>query len=78
MDTLTEFKQRFTFVGLNYKVLGADGTGVSAGRFSYTFDVTLDEEGHIIDESFKESQTPHLLHLFGSSTEAAICETLAQ
>jgi hypothetical protein len=55
VDTLTEFKQRFNFIGLNYNVLGADGTEISAGRYATKLTVTLDENGRIIDETFTES-----------------------
>ena len=79
VDTLTRFKQRYTFNGLNYKILGVDGAESSAGRYSYMIDVTLDEDGNIIEiDEPPEQQTPHLSHFFSSSTEAAMCETLAQ
>ena len=78
VDTPTRFKQRYTFNGLNYKILGVDGADISAGRFFHTFTVIVDENGNLVSDSQAHGFTPHLSHLFGSSTEAAICETLAQ
>jgi hypothetical protein len=72
------FSHTYILRGLNYKVLGADGTGVSARRYAQSFPVFFDENGNIVDFTFENSQTSHLLHFYGSGTEAAICEALAQ
>jgi hypothetical protein len=69
---------RYTFTGLNYKVLGADGADISAGRFFHTFTVIVDENGNLVSDTQAHGYTPHLSHFFGSSTEAVICDTLAQ
>ena len=67
-----------TFTGLNYKVFGADGAEISAGHFTRTKTLIYDENQNFVDLIVEERQTPHLAHLHGSSTEAAICEALAQ
>ena len=78
IDQNGSFSYTTTFTGLNYQVFGADGAVISAGRGVDTFTLIFDENGNLVDFRFEESTTPNLEHLFGSRTEAAICETLAQ
>jgi hypothetical protein len=67
-----------TFTGLNYKVFGADGAEISAGHFTMTKTLIYDVNQNFVDITIEERQTPRLAHLLGSSTIAAICETLAR
>jgi hypothetical protein len=78
IDENGSFSITTTFTGLDYKVLGADGAVLSAGRGVETLTLIFDENGNFVDIRFGESATPNLEHLFGSRTEASICRTLAQ